>query len=241
MRYGIFSDVHSNLEAFSAILQCYQNEKIDQFIFLGDIVGYGASPNEAIARLKALNSVCLAGNHDWAVADRINGDSFNAYARQALDWTRVIVDNESKHFLSTLRLFYEADSFICAHGSLEKPETFRYLLSIKDARENFRILKKQILFVGHTHQMRVYIRASGAIAYDTDMVIRLNSDTQYIVNVGSVGQPRDRDRRSCICIYDDREKIIELKRVAYNIEAAADRITQAGLPELLAARLYVGY
>ncbi|MEI8350307.1 MAG: metallophosphoesterase family protein [Candidatus Omnitrophota bacterium] len=241
MRYGIFSDVHSNLEAFTEVLAYYKKEKIDRFIFLGDIVGYGANPRETIKLLKKIDSICLAGNHDWAVAGKINGDSFNEYARKAIVWTRKKIDDESTRLLYNFQLIYETDDFICTHGSLEDPSIFRYLLSINDAKNNFALLQKQILFVGHSHQMRVYTCAPTGILYDTEMTISIESDKRYIINVGSVGQPRDRDPRSCICIYDDRERVVILKRVAYNIKAAADKIAHARLPDLLAARLYVGY
>ncbi|MFA5007821.1 MAG: metallophosphoesterase family protein [Candidatus Omnitrophota bacterium] len=240
MRYGIFSDVHGNIEAFTTAIEFYEKEKIDTFLFLGDIVGYGANPKEAISLLRTLNPVSIAGNHDWAVIDKLSADYFNEYAKEAVVWTKAQLEEAESDYLRNFPLTYQDKNFLCVHGSLDNPEDFNYIWGVNDARENLELLKTEILFVGHSHRAQIYYKNKKGIFYHSETSISLKKGEKYIINVGSVGQPRDRDSRLSLCIYDSDEGIVSIKRLGYNIQLTAEKITKAGLPQILASRLFVG-
>ena len=240
MRYAIFSDIHSNLEAFEEALRFYEKERVDRFVFLGDIVGYGANPKEVIALLKNLNPISIAGNHDWAVIDKLGTEFFNEYAEDALSWTKKIIIEKEIEYIRTFPLTYEEADFICVHGTLNSPEAFNYLSGINEARVNFSLLKKQILFVGHSHKAQIYHSNSDGTFFYPQSEISIKPNERYIINVGSIGQPRDRDRRLSCCVYDTKERLARIVRLDYNISAAAEKIINAGLPAMLSSRLFIG-
>ena len=241
MRYGIFSDVHGNLEAFKVALKYCRREKIDKFIYLGDIVGYGANPSECIALLTSLNPVCIAGNHDWAAAGRFPLCYFNPVAKEAIIWTKNVLTEVNISFLHKLPLVYREKSSVYVHGSLFEPYNFHYILDADDARKNFLFFKKRICFIGHSHCKGVYALWNDKISFLGSDCVEIEKGARYIINVGSVGQPRDRDNRLCFCIYDDKIGIVEFRRLKYNIKRAAEKILEAGLPSFLAYRLHEGF
>jgi predicted phosphodiesterase len=241
MRYGIFSDVHSNLEAFEVVVDSYKKERIDKFIFLGDIIGYGANPSQVISLLKTLNPVVVAGNHDWAVIDKFSIKYFNIYAREAIIWTKNNLKKEDFSYLHTFKIIHKENNFICVHASPKQPHEFNYIWNVADAWENFFLFKEKICFIGHSHKKEgFFLEEKGEIFYLQKDQIRLNYHGKYIINVGSVGQPRDGDNRACFCIYDSDENLVIFRRIEYNIKKAADKILKQGLPSLLAFRLYQG-
>ena len=240
MRYGIFSDIHANLEAFEAVLEAYKKEKIDRFVCLGDIVGYGVNPNECLKLVKNLNPVGIAGNHDWAVLDKISPAYFNLFAKEAVIWTKKVLQEKAIRYLNNLSLIYQENDFSCVHGSLDNPEKFNYIIDSLDAENTFSLLKGRICFVGHSHKMESFCLNQGRISFTKDYQLNLQKEAKYIINTGSVGQPRDRDPRACFCVYDSQKGMISFRRVEYNIKKAADKILKAGLPPLLAERLYLG-
>ncbi len=240
MRYAVFSDVHSNLEAFLVVLEDCQKEDIDRYIFLGDIVGYGANPKECISLLRQLNPVRVAGNHDWGIIDKFPLGYFHEEAAVVLRWTKKELSLEEYAYLEEFVLEYREDELVFVHGSLEEPARFHYLVHPPDAYRNFLLLKEKILFVGHTHYPITYVWQKENILKVFEPEIEILAEDKYIVNVGSVGQPRDRDRRACFCIYDSEKKRIIFKRLNYNFKQAAEKILNAGLPYFLAERLYMG-
>lgn len=240
MRYGIFSDVHSNLEAFEVALKFYKKERIDKFIFCGDIIGYGADPRQCLSLLRNLNPICVAGNHDWAAINKLNLDYFNPYARQALVWTREELTTSDLNYLGTFSLMHKEDDFICVHGSLDNPAQFNYIIYSYEASRNFSLLRRQILFVGHSHRRETFCFENKKISYLKDTKIKIKPKAKYIINEGSVGQPRDGDSRLSVCVYDSDEKVVIFKRLEYNIKKTADKILAKGLPEVLAVRLFQG-
>ncbi|MDD5195912.1 MAG: metallophosphoesterase family protein [Candidatus Omnitrophica bacterium] len=241
MRYGIFSDVHSNLEAFSTVCELYQKESIDKYIFLGDIIGYGANPNETIQLLEGLNATCICGNHDWAATGKLDTRSFNPLARAAINWTKKQFSNDQKKYLNTFPLIHKENDFICVHATLNHPEHFNYIWGISEAALNFPLFNEKILFVGHSHKMGGYCLRGNDVSYLYEQQIKLEPGSRYLINAGSVGQPRDRDPRACICVYDSDARLVTFKRIEYNIKAAADKILENGLPDIFASRLYVGW
>jgi putative phosphoesterase len=240
MKYGVFSDIHGNLEAFQAVLTFLKDE-VDEFIFLGDAVGYGADPNEVIALLKEVNSLCIAGNHDWACVGKFDDSYFNPVAYEALVWTKKNLDPSAISFLYGLPLLYEQENFVCVHGSLYEPHNFHYIMNDYAAQASFSLLKKRICFIGHTHSQEVYALRQNEITMIRDVSLTIDDQCQYIVNVGSIGQPRDRDWRASLCIFDETKGNLLFKRVEYDVKKTADKIIAAGVPSFLAQRLYGGY
>lgn len=240
MRYGIFSDVHSNLPALEAVLNSYAQEQIDRYVCIGDIVGYAANPKECIAKIKALNSIWVAGNHDWASADLLSTRNFNSLAQEAVEWTKAQLSWEEKRFLSLSELVFNHNDFILVHGTLDNAEDFNYLYDQMDAQVTFELMTNQVCFVGHTHIAGIFVMKDSRISYLQQYPLQVDPQNKYIVNVGSVGQPRDRNHRAGYCIFDTKSQTIEIKRIDYDIKEAQNRIIAAGLPAFLAERLSWG-
>lgn len=239
MRYLLFGDIHGNLEAFEAVLADAPMDTIDECICLGDIVGYGANPEECIAKVRELGTLAVAGNHDHASIGCLDITFFRDYAREAILWTSRHLSVESRAYLANLPFLECADHFTCVHGSLEAPEVFNYVQSISDAEINFRMLDNEICFCSHSHVPMAFFDST-PMTYTLDEEFELDPAVKTIVNVGSVGQPRDENPLACYCIYDDQTHVVEIHRVEYDIEIAAQKILEAGLPPALALRLSLG-
>lgn len=241
MRYAIFSDVHSNLEALRAVIEALKAESPDRYLCIGDIVGYAANPRECIEEVKAVASLSVAGNHDWATIDLTSAENFNPAARQAISWTRRYLDADNRQFLESLQLIYKNDDLTLVHGTLDNPQDFNYMLDEYNAARTFNLLETGICFIGHTHIPAVFMKdKSGEISYSEDAVININENNSYIINVGSVGQPRDGNPDACFCIYDSGLKSVNIKRIKYDFQSARNKIIEAGLPKYLGDRLLAG-
>ncbi len=240
MRYGIFADTHGNIEAFDKVISLYKKERIGKYLCAGDIVGYGANPVECINRIKKLNGETVCGNHDRAVADILDYRNFNPLARKAVDWTRDKIGAFDRKFLKNLPVVITKRGFHVVHGSLSDSEGFPYILSASSAVECFETMNKGLCFVGHTHAAGILVLADRKITSTEDTNIRIKPGRKYIINVGSVGQPRDRDPRAAFCVFDTEEMTVEIKRVSYDIKKTMKKIVDAGLPGFLARRLSEG-
>lgn len=241
MRYGIFADIHSNLEALERVLGAYKNESIDQYLCLGDVVGYAANPQECVEKVKPLAGVTIAGNHDWAAVDSFSVDYFNPLAREAIFWTRPNLDDKSRCFLKSLKLIYKNEDLTLVHGSLDNPSGFNYMTDSYTARETIGLLETNICFIGHTHVAGIFTQdKDGRLFYREDNYVEITVGNKYIINVGSVGQPRDGNPAAAYCIYDTKKKEVRIKRIDYDIETAREKIVNAGLPEFLGQRLFSG-
>ncbi|MGE5308426.1 MAG: metallophosphoesterase family protein [Deltaproteobacteria bacterium] len=240
MRYGIFSDIHSNREALDTVLSAFDSEDIDMFFCVGDIVGYGAQPVDCIARVRNIPAIFIAGNHDQAVAGLFPIELFNPDAREAVDWTRDRLSREDIAFLSGLRLVYRDEPLTLVHGTLDEPAEFHYLTDISAAKATFALLETEVCFVGHTHVAEVYEQDGTDISLRLPGTVELGGGRRYIVNVGSVGQPRDGDPRASYCVFDTEKRTIEMRRVEYDARSAARKIIDAGLPPFLGDRLLYG-
>lgn len=239
MRYAILSDIHGNGDALDAVLGALKDERIDKYVCLGDIVGYGAEPKRCIETVREMSVATVAGNHDFATIEKTNIEFFNAYAKEATYWTRRNLSDEDKQYLKELPLVTDVDDFTIVHGTLYSPALFDYIQTTFDAYLSLQVLKKQICFLGHSH-VPITFFMSDAITYSMDPRIELQEGMRVLVNVGSVGQPRDDNPKAAFAVYDNEEKVIEVKRVAYEVEAAARKIREAGLPEVLGERLKYG-
>lgn len=239
MRFAIFGDIHGNLEALETVLAAIKDLNVDEYICMGDIVGYGANPNECLKIIRQLGCLTIAGNHDHAVIGCLDISYFNQYARQSTIWTREILSAENRAYLAELPFIEHTSEFTVVHGSLHAPEMFNYVQTVRDAEFNFRIMDKGLLFIGHSHQPLGFFDTD-PMTYTLDQDIPLNPILKTIINVGSVGQPRDEDPRSSFCIYDSAENLATIHRLEYDIDTAASKILAAGLPEPLALRLALG-
>lgn len=241
MKIAFISDVHGNLEALTSVRKSLQNKRVDKVLFLGDIVGYGANPNECIEIVRDMSDDILAGNHDWAAIGKSNTDYFNTVAKEAIEWTQDQLTEDNKAFLASQSLIGEMEDFICVHSTPFHPEDWGYIISIADAYESFETFSQSLCFIAHSHNPIVFIKT------DTkDIVARKPSQTKilkgfrYIIDIGSVGQPRDGNPLSCYGIYDTEKKECGLIRVQYAVTRAQEKILGAGLPPFLAERLGFG-
>lgn len=241
MRYGIFSDVHSNLEALESVIGVYKQESIDKYLCVGDVVGYGANPKECIEKVSLLSATTIAGNHDRASVNLFPTEYFNDIAKEAIFWTRKNLTQKETLFLETLKLTYKTEDFVIVHGTLDNPQDFNYMLDSYAAQESFRILDTNICFIGHTHIAGNFILTEDKqVLYTQENILRIKEENKYIVNVGSVGQPRDRNPDAAYCIYDTKAGEIQVKRKSYDAKTAREKVLKAGLPTFLGDRLLVG-
>ncbi|MFA5155854.1 MAG: metallophosphoesterase family protein [Candidatus Omnitrophota bacterium] len=241
MRYGIFSDVHSNLEALEAVIAAYKKESIDRYLCVGDVVGYGPDPGECVEKVRQLAAVTVAGNHDWACVDLLPVSYFNPAAAAALLWTRKHLDSNAAYFLQSLKLVHRDSGITLVHSTLDEPQEFNYLLGSDAADATFRLLDTGVCFVGHTHIPGIFKKdKSGNITSLKGAAAALEEGSCYIANTGSVGQPRDGIPGAVFCIYDSEVKTIILKRVHYDIEKTRKKIIGVGLPQSLGDRLLAG-
>jgi predicted phosphodiesterase len=241
MRYAFISDIHSNIEAFESVLADMEREKPDRILFLGDIVGYGPNPNECIDKLLQVADVSLGGNHDWAVVGKTPDDYFNPFAKAAVDWTGKALREDSKDFLLRTKASGSFDGFQVAHATPFNPEEWRYIMSHKEALENYSSIEDKLCFIGHSHQpMIIEYRDPATVKVYREQKFQFRPENKYIVNVGSVGQPRDTNVKACWGLYDSDENTFEYHRVAYDIASVQKKMEAVGLPRYLIERLAQG-
>ena len=241
MKAAIISDIHSNLEALRAVVKDIKKRRIKRIFCLGDLVGYGANPNECIELCASESKVVVAGNHDWATLGKTDISVFNPVAAEAIGWTRTNTTKTNIAHLKKYGLAETVDSILLVHASPHKPEMWSYLFSLEEFKQQFEFFKEQVCFVGHSHiPSAVFQDANGYTDFLRDNPFPLIETRRYIVNVGSVGQPRDLDPRASYSIFDGNKKSIEIIRLDYNIPLAQQKVLDAGLPEVLADRLLTG-
>ena len=241
MKWAILSDVHGNLEAFQAVLKDLDTEKPEKIAFLGDAVGYGADPNECLAILRDLTDWVVAGNHDYGAVGLTDIEVFNPPARSAILWTRERLSEENQAYLRRQLLRRQNGDTAFVHATPNQPEEWYYLFTFPEAEEAFQSLSGDLAFVGHSHRPLILSKEGtlGVEASPPEEAV-LKPRVRYIINVGSVGQPRDGRPEAAYGIYDDAEKRYLLKRVPYDVATTQKKIIHAGLPPFLAQRLSQG-
>ncbi len=240
MRYIILSDIHGNLEAMTAVLDRAKDLKPDGYICLGDIVGYGASPEEVVELVRELDPIAVMGNHDSAVLNDREAFAFNKQARDAVSWTRSHISEESRQYLRSLPLVRRLDSVLCVHASPSKPAEWGYLLSAAATVDQFTAFDEPVCLIGHSHCPLIVKMTEYGPTELKGPTEWLAADGRYIINVGSVGQPRDGDPRAAFGLLDLDDRVVTLLRVKYDVATARERIISAGLPALLGERLLNG-
>ena len=245
MLYAIISDIHSNLEALEVALKRIDEIKVDEILCLGDIVGYNANPNECVEIIRERGIKAIIGNHDRASSGISEPDNFNKYAKDAVFWTRGELTKVNSDYLKSLKENFNFEKrFLLVHGSPRDPD--EYIYTARLAGENLKYLENNfedisICFFGHTHVKALYyLQERHGIASETKEGITLSSNDKFLVNPGSVGQPRDGDIRGSFIIFDSEKRLIKFEPVSYNIEKTASKVIKAGLPKYLAERLFLG-
>ena len=240
MRLAVISDIHGNTDAFVRVLADADLSRVDEMVCLGDVIGYGPEPNEAIRMVRERNIPTVMGNHELGVVKRDYLNLLNPIACQSLLITIKMLSGESLNFVNGLETSLVSYNSRFVHGfPPDSPTVYMFEISNVKMKNIFGQYKERLCFTGHTHNPEI-------VEFDGDFVVRtllkrgvtnLDKDKRYIINAGSVGQPRDGDNHAKYLIWDTSDDTIEVKYVSYDIESVANKIIKAGLPELNARRL----
>lgn len=244
MRYAILSDIHGNLEALEKVLAELKKEEIKEIICLGDVVGYYTNPNECVALVKSTTDFCLRGNHERAVTEVLSTLDFNPAARAALAWTKKELTSSHLAWLRNLPDEKEIDGlFLAVHGAPGDPDA--YIFSAAEAGEAFQRLQANfphlhICFYGHTHQKALWSTKEASVEEKEKGVFYLGEEGYYLLNPGSVGQPRDGETGAFYLIFSSQERTVAWRRVTYDFQLTQRKVFTVGLPPFLATRLAEG-
>lgn len=244
MRWAILSDIHSNIVALEAVLADLEGVGIDQYLCLGDIVGYGARPNQCCDRIRGLGAISISGNHDEAAVDTSRADRFTAPARACIIWTAERLREDNREFLRSLpQVRVVEDRITICHGSI--PDPGLYTVSPADALLSLQMMQTRIAFFGHTHYCEWFVSGDdGQLPEEHPSrhggEVHTEDGRRYLINPGAVGQPRDGNEDASYAIYDDETGTVTFRRVPYDIALTARQIEDAGLPQAMSARLWLG-
>jgi diadenosine tetraphosphatase ApaH/serine/threonine PP2A family protein phosphatase len=246
MRCLVISDIHANLPAFEAVLADVKKREIDYDITwcLGDLVGYGAFPNECIELLRTLPNVCLTGNHDWAVMNKLDESEFNGSAATVVQWTRACLEPHNLKYLLARPATLEQDNYLLVHASPREP-IWEYVTDPSIAEDNFECFKQHVCLIGHTHVASIFVQDSRTKPVRMSLAepgspFAIRKDARYLLNPGSVGQPRDGDPRAAYAILDTVQRRWMPQRAEYDIAAAQQKMRDEQFPHSLIERLEYG-
>ena len=241
MRTAILTDVHANLEALTACIAAAEAQKADRFVCLGDNVGYGADPNPVCDLLRQRCQFAVLGNHDAAVAGRMDYSYYYAAAREVLDWTALHLSRENLDWLRGLSYQQVEGEVVYGHASPRDPAAFEYVFALEQAEDLVVRSEKlaRLSFIGHSHLQRAFLLGERVRDVWSERV-RIDEGRTYLCSLGSCGQPRDYDPRACFGIWDDAARVVEYHRVSYDAETTARKILEAGLSPHFARRLLHG-
>lgn len=242
MRYALLSDVHANLEALEVVLDDIASRQPDRMVCLGDFVGYGPDPVACVDRLRPALAGAVVGNHDLAALGQVNIDVFNPWARMAILWTREQLTEPIRQYLHGLPQRITPDGFLAVHGSVRDPVE-EYIFDLPTAQASFEAAPFSLCVVGHTHVPAVFVQNGDEVSAGpllADRPLQLEPGQRYIINVGSVGQPRDGDPRTAYVWLDEDARTTTLIRLPYPLERTQQKMLAAGLPPVLAERLTYG-
>lgn len=238
MKTAVITDIHANLEALRTVLDHARAEGADDWVCLGDVVGYNADPGACVDELRAIPGLrCLLGNHDAMAVGSGPLVGINAQAHAAMTWTRDRLDDAQKSWLAALPLTCEDDDAQYCHASLEDPASWRYVNSIREAARHLSRQRARVGFVGHSHVMFAWREREGLLDYTTEHELRIDEGDRWLVSVAGAGQPRDGDSRTGYALFDHDARTVTQHRIPYDIAATQAKILAAGLPPMLAERL----
>ena len=245
MKFAVYSDVHGNLEALDAVLAHAHRERAGFYLCLGDVIGYGANPNECVDRVRAMSpGVCLRGNHDAAAVDARERAFFHEVALQGIHFSARHLTPDNAEYLHTLPYVYrDHERMMAVHASPWHPEMWEYVLDSPGAERAFDAMAPaRVAFIGHSHSPVVFVDDGSVQRFPARQDLKMDlKSRRYVLNVGSVGQPRDGNPDASYVVYDDEDDSVTHHRVRYDREKAAEKILRAGLPPVLAERLLIGY
>jgi diadenosine tetraphosphatase ApaH/serine/threonine PP2A family protein phosphatase len=239
MRFAILGDIHANLHALHAVLADASAQGITHHACMGDIVGYCAYPKECVEMIRELDCPTVKGNHDEQISKEFFQEGLNPLAEESMAWTRSQLTPADLQWLRELRMQRLIRDFTIVHATLDTPHKWGYVYTELDAAACFSYQRTGICFIGHTHVPIAYAKEGDFRTIPLD-ILKIDRNQKYLINVGSVGQPRDLDWRAAYCIYDAESQEVELRRVEYDLRGAQAAILAAGLPEKLATRLEKG-
>ncbi len=241
-RIAIISDIHGNHHALQAVLEAIDREHITRIVCCGDVIGYGALPNECVEEIRSRKIPVIAGNHDHACLMMTDISNFNEIAKAAVLWTRDQLTEENADFLRQMPMTIkdETNNVFYVHASPKDPGDWNYVLTMGDARTNFNYFTEWVCFIGHSHQPFIIENDRGNLDCASRGEIAMRRDRRYLVNVGSVGQPRDHNPDACFAVLDVVNDFLEIRRLKYDLEGAQKAIVEAGLPKELSERLAHG-
>lgn len=239
MKYAILGDIHANLEALTAVLADAEEQGVSRYACTGDAVGYNADPKGCLQLIRRLDCRLVQGNHDYYAGGNESMELFTSRARKSIDWTRKHLSALDRRFLRQLPAILDVEDFTIVHSSLHNPYRWTYIFRTKAAEAHFRNQFNRVCFFGHTHVPLAFAKGE-TIEKGFYSTLKIRPDTQYLINVGSVGQPRDRNPKAAYAIYDLEEQTVTLRRVDYDVETAQQKIRAAGLPFRNALRLTHG-
>ena len=238
MRYVVFSDVHGNIEALERVLEETERLRPDLVASLGDVVGYGANPNECIDVVAQCARIRIGGNHDTAAAGLIDAENFSPTARAAIQWTARMIDPAHREALGEYDTIRRYGECVFAHASPVAPMDWEYVHTIAQANRIFKETAERFIFIGHTHIPAVIehhgVTGSRVVS---GTFVPIAPDCRYLINVGSIGQPRDGVAAASVALLDEHKGVITMRRIPYDIRSAQEKIRSVGLPESLAMRL----
>jgi len=229
MRYAIFSDIHGNHQAWQAVLRDMEENGAEVLVCLGDAVGYGPRPRDVLASIRAHTENFVLGNHDAAACGKLDDSYFNDNARAGIELTRAQLDGESMDYLRSVPYAMEADDLLFVHAEVAMPNRFDYVISEEKAREDFEAGTHTCTFLGHTHHPVVFVQEGGRIRGQEARDFQFDSGQRYIVNVGSVGEPRDRDDlRARYVLFDDDTRSVYFRRVEFDVDGYREDLARSG-------------
>jgi len=230
MRIAVVSDIHANLQAWNAVLLDIRSLEVDKIVCLGDIVGYGPNPAEVLQSVHSTVDYFVLGNHDAVICGKMDSSLFNPGARELIDWTRTRLGANAMRFLKTLPLALEGGFFRCSHGDFSEPAAFNYVIEPADAMPSWKAVDHQLLFVGHTHLPGIFLLGSSGTPHLVEpQDFELEPEKRFLVNTGSVGQPRDGETRACYCILDVESRSVSWRRIPFDIDAYRNAVAAAGI------------
>lgn len=243
MRLAIISDIHANLEALEAVLADIAGQNVDETVCLGDVVGYGVNPNECLDLVRQKCPVVLLGNHDAAAVGILSTHHFNIHAKIAIEWTTENLTKGGKSYLQALPLRKVLHGSTFVHATPYEPNMWYYITSLEEAAFNYQFFETPACFIGHTHipimivldkEKELYVHQDGRISFEE------KPECRFLINVGSVGQPRDRNPNACYGILDTEQNYFEHRRVQYDVAKAQSKMRKMKMPEFLIMRLQDG-
>jgi len=241
MKIALISDVHGNLEALETVLRDIEKQGAEKIHFLGDAVGYGCNPNECVKLIANHCDIKLLGNHDYAAMGLEAVDNFNQLAQDSIQWTQEALTKKSISILADFEMDADFNDFHMVHGSPGEPDKWHYILTPQQAAREFEAFSQSTCFVGHSHLPSIFMmEAGGEVVQFVKSPFEREEKCRYIVNIGSVGQPRDGDPRSCYLIMDTDSNKMQFRRVEYDIKKVQEKMQKAKIPDFLIERLSVG-